>query len=235
MSERSLSVGGVYVAPSRLSGHGVFAGRHYEAGEGLFELQGEALTKAQILVGGEEHAANAYQIDNDLYIYPLHPEGRFMNHSCDPNAGLREDRRMVALREIFPGEEVLFDYSTTMSEQHWTMPCRCGALTCRGLIGDFHELPWRVQQRYLRLAVVQRFIVRQVFERAALAMKQGRGPSARWARAAAEVVELESLPAGAAGPEAREAVRKEGEPTLERSPLEGPGQKHWRAQPGSDG
>jgi len=215
MSERSLSVGGVYVAPSRLSGHGVFAGRHYEAGEGLFELQGEALTKAQILVGGEEHAANAYQIDDDLYIYPLHPEGRFMNHSCDPNAGLREDRRMVALREIFPGEEVLFDYSTTMSEQHWTMPCRCGASTCRGLIGDFHELPWGVQQRYLRLAVVQRFIVRQVFEHAAAAMRQGRGPSASWARAAAEVVGLEALPTGVAESGAKGAASVREETSLE--------------------
>ena len=79
-----------------------------------------------------------------------------MNHSCDPNAGLKEDREMVALREIQPGEEVAFDYSTTMSERHWTMPCACGAAGCRKVVGDFHELPILVQQRYLQLAVVQR-------------------------------------------------------------------------------
>jgi hypothetical protein len=158
----------------------------------MFVLHGEALTKAQILTGGEEHAANAYQIDDDLYIYPMHPEGRFMNHSCDPNAGLREDREMVALREILPGEEVMFDYSTTMSEDHWTMPCLCGAAGCRGLVGDFHELPKGVQQRYLRLGVVQRFIVRQVFERAVGAIRRGRGETARWAEVAAEAVAVDT-------------------------------------------
>lgn len=194
---------GVYVAPSRLNGHGVYAARRYRRGEGLFVVQGDELTKAQILTGGEEHAANAYQIDDDLYIYPLHPEGRFMNHSCEPNAGLREDREMVALRDILPGEEVVFDYSTTMSEKHWTMPCRCGSTQCRGLVGDFHELPQSTQQQYLRLAVVQRFIVKQVFERAVVAMRQSKGPTAQWAWIAAEVVGV----AGFSDPDVRRTIR----------------------------
>ncbi|MFN0127382.1 MAG: SET domain-containing protein [Verrucomicrobiales bacterium] len=178
--------GGVYVAPSRVNGHGVFAGRLFRAGERLFLLTGDELTKAQILTGGEEHAANAYQIDDDLYIYPLNPEGRFANHSCEPNAGLWEDREMIALRDIEAGEEIVLDYSTTMSEQHWTMGCTCASAACRGLVGDFHELPKSLQQRYLRLGVVQRFIVREIFERAAVAIRQGRGPSAGWSRAAAD-------------------------------------------------
>lgn len=186
-------MGGVYVAPSRVNGHGVFAGRAFRAGERLFLLTGDELTKAQILTEGEEHAANAYQIDDDLYIYPLNPEGRFANHSCEPNAGLWEDREMIALRDIKSGEEIVLDYSTTMSEQHWTMACTCGAAACRGLVGDFHELPKSLQQRYLRLGVVQRFIVRQVFERATVAIRHRRGPSAGWGRVAAEAVEM--LPA----------------------------------------
>jgi len=194
MSLRILPVSGVYIAPSRLSGHGVFAAQRYMPGESIFHLRGEELTKAQILTGGEEHAANAYQIDDDLYIYPLHPEGRFMNHSCGPNAGMREDREMIALREIVPGEEVVFDYSTTMSEDHWTMPCSCGAASCRGLVGDFHDLPRGLQQHYLRLGVVQRFIVRQVLERAVDAIGQSMVASARWAQVAAELVSLESAP-----------------------------------------
>jgi len=173
-----------------VNGHGVFAGRAFQAGERLFMLTGDELTKAQILTGGEEHAANAYQIDDDLYIYPLNPEGRFANHSCEPNAGLWEDREMIALRDIGAGEEIVLDYSTTMSEQHWTMACTCGAAACRGLVGDFHELPKSLQQKYLRLGVVQRFIVRQLFEQAAVAIRHRRGPSAGWARVAAEAVEM---------------------------------------------
>lgn len=41
------------------------------------------------------------------------------------------------------------------------MRCRCGAPSCRGLIGDFHDLPRDLQQGYLALGVVQAFIVQE--------------------------------------------------------------------------
>jgi hypothetical protein len=39
------------------------------------------------------------------------------------------------------------------------MRCICGTASCRGLIGDFHDLPMDLQQRYLKLGIVQPFIV----------------------------------------------------------------------------
>jgi hypothetical protein len=64
-----------------------------------------------------------------------------------------------ALRPIARGEEILYDYSTTMSEQRWTMQCQCGAPSCRGIIADFHDLPAELQRRYLAMRIVQPFIV----------------------------------------------------------------------------
>ena len=47
-----------------------------------------------------------------------------------------------------------------MHEDRWTMACRCGAANCRGLVADFRLLPPERQQHYLKLGIVQPFIVR---------------------------------------------------------------------------
>ena len=98
------------------------------------------------------------QIGPDLYFEPEAP-GRYTNHSCAPNAAIKEDYVLVALTDIQAGEQICFDYSTTMSEDNWTMECRCGAPNCRGTIKDFGELPADLQRRYLDMGVVQSFIV----------------------------------------------------------------------------
>jgi len=64
------------------------------------------------------------------------------------------------------GEEIRFDYSTTMSQDHWAMECRCGQATCRRVILNFHHLPPITQNRYLQLGIVPRFIVNGVRRRA---------------------------------------------------------------------
>jgi uncharacterized protein len=177
MSIRSLPVSGVFCASSSI-GQGLFAGRVFLPGEPLFQLKGEVMTLAGILQKGEA-AANAFQLERDLYLYPTTLEGRFVNHSCNPNAGLREDRQMVALRTIQPGEEIRFDYSTCVSEQMWTMECRCGEPSCRGVIGDFHDLSPGLQERYVRLGVVQRFILNEIYERARRAVDGADVPAPR--------------------------------------------------------
>ncbi len=82
---------------------------------------------------------------------------------------------LIALRPIEAGEEIRFDYSTTMSDDHWTMECRCGEPICRRVVLDFHHLPPIAQNRYLQLGVVQRFIVRR--GAAALAGPPGGAPA----------------------------------------------------------
>jgi hypothetical protein len=104
--------------------------------------------------------AYAVQIGPDRY-FDTEPLGRFANHSCVPNAGVKDDRVLVALQPIAPGEEVRFDYSTTMSENYWTMVCRCRESKCRGVIRDFHLIPPALQEYYIERGVVQRFIVQE--------------------------------------------------------------------------
>jgi uncharacterized protein len=145
-------------------GRGLFAERPITAGEEIFRWDGAVQDLHDIVRRGPRDEANAIQIGPRTYIYP-EGAGLFINHSCTPNTGLREDVIQVALRDIEPGEELRFDYSTSLSEARWTMDCQCGARLCRGRVGDFHELPAPLQHDYIGMGIVQRFIVREFFQR----------------------------------------------------------------------
>ena len=145
-------------------GRGVFATQAFRPGQPILVLSGPVLDLAEVLgLGGDR--AYALQIGPDAYLDTM-PPGRYANHSCDPNAGILNDRRLIALRAIETGEEIQFDYSTTMSQDHWAMECRCEQSACRRVILDFHHLPPITQNRYLQLGIVQRFIVNEVRRRA---------------------------------------------------------------------
>lgn len=159
MSKLNLKYKSIYVASCNLN-YGLFAGRNFRQGEQLFRFTGPVINLADAIAKGDTEG-NALQISSTTYI-DLEPPGVFANHACDPNAGIRNSVEAHALRDILQGEEVRFDYSTTMSERRWTMTCRCGTSECRGTVGDFHELPYSIQKRYLGLGIVQPFIVQEI-------------------------------------------------------------------------
>ena len=65
----------------------------------------------------------------------------FINHSCDPNCGIRGSLKIVAMRDIEPGEEITFDYAMSESS-NYKMNCNCGAKNCRKVVsGDDWKIP----------------------------------------------------------------------------------------------
>ncbi|MFH1507244.1 MAG: SET domain-containing protein [Candidatus Omnitrophota bacterium] len=58
----------------------------------------------------------------------------FFNHSCNPNAGIRGQILMVAMRDIKRGEEITYDYAMTDADFNYSFKCRCKAKNCRGRI-----------------------------------------------------------------------------------------------------
>jgi SET domain-containing protein len=146
------------IANSR-TGQGLFAAEFIPGGREILEFTGPLLTLNEVRARGPA-AANALQIGIDRYLF-LDEPGRFINHSCVPNAGVRNDTHLVALRDIPAGEEIHFDYSTTVSDG-WTMTCLCGQPECRKLIVAFQLLPSPLRMRYALLGLVQRFILEQI-------------------------------------------------------------------------
>lgn len=137
-------------------GRGVFAGEPIGSGREILRFTGRVLTLRDVRAK-HERACDALQIGVDQYL-DLEDPGRLVNHSCRPNLGVVADRRLIALRDIVAGEELRFDYSTTISDG-WTMTCCCGVAECRGVIAAFQLLPAELQQRYALLGIVQRFIL----------------------------------------------------------------------------
>lgn len=149
----------VVVGPSDI-GKGLFAARPFRPGERILPLRGLRVDRDHP-IHLSDAGANLLQTGRRTYIL-LEEPGVYANHSCDPNAGIVGNRSLVALRPIAAGDEIRYDYSTTMDEDFWTMECRCGAANCRRVVADFRTLPRDVQGQYLELGMVQRFIARRV-------------------------------------------------------------------------
>ena len=98
------------------------------------------------------------QITADLNLL-LHPLPRTFNHSCSPNAGLRHSHHLYALREIAIGQEITYDYATTVGKADpWVMPCHCGSSACRESVSNIAHIPKERVEEYLALDLLPAFI-----------------------------------------------------------------------------
>ena len=91
------------------------------------------------------------QIDENLYFAAVSDTdiepGDYLNHSCDPNAGIQNSIKIVAMRDIQPGEEITFDYAMSESRE-LSLECACGKENCRKKItSDDWKLP-ELQKKY---------------------------------------------------------------------------------------
>ena len=154
----------VKVKPARI-GMGLFAARSFDAGDDILHIAGrvvrhEVLWKRR----GSTFSANCLRFGPETYLDPGDGPGRYINHSCEPNAAIRKvaNRLFVfATRRIARGAEVTFDYSTTIGDDDiWTMRCRCGTPRCRGTVRSFGALPADLRERYLTRGMVPGYIVR---------------------------------------------------------------------------
>lgn len=150
----------VYLAVGNL-GIGLFARIPIFSGAVILELRGPLIGFDAAVAKGDWQCY-PLQVGPGTYI-DLEEPGCFANHSCRPNAGAR-GTLLIAIRDIAAGDEIRYDYSTTMDEDYWTMPCRCGDPGCRGVVTDFKDLPGALRNYYLSIGVVQPFIATQ-FER----------------------------------------------------------------------
>jgi hypothetical protein len=141
------------------NGQGIFATRDFRKGEAIGEVRGKIYDRSDPPPGYNARVSRLLQISADRYLLPTTKLGYYINHSCDPNARVKIGKKVyvVALKSIGQGQEITFDYSTTMNEDDWEMVCRCGSKNCRRRIRDFKYLPKRLQQKYTKLGVVPAF------------------------------------------------------------------------------
>ncbi len=130
-------------------GRGVFARERIRGGEMLVVWGGEVVTGEVLRSMSEDRLRLTLQVEDDLYLLTTN-EGPadWVNHSCEPNAGLDGQIVLVALRDIHAGEEITFDYATSDASPYDEFECGCGSSLCRGHNGaDDWRLP-ELQRRY---------------------------------------------------------------------------------------
>jgi len=118
-------------------GRGVFTRARIARGRKILTFQGRELATGDLY-----DDLVAMQIGPALW---LCSDGSLLddcvNHSCEPNAGFLDcEPVLYAVRDIEAGEEIGWDYSTSISEPGWSMDCRCGSARCRGVIRPWGEL-----------------------------------------------------------------------------------------------
>lgn len=118
------------------SGHqGVYARAPIAQGEVIAVWGGEIWTREQFMQLPVQLRRLTLQVEEDLYLSgPDEDPADYVNHSCNPNAGLSGQIVLIAMREIAPGEEVCFDYAMSDGSDYDEFACECGAPNCRRFI-----------------------------------------------------------------------------------------------------
>ena len=147
-------------------GKGAFAAQKIVSGITVCTIQGKQISFKETLLLGERES-HAIQVGINKYIL-CEPPFLFSNHSCQPNCGINNNLQLFTLKDIEHGEELLWDYSTSMLEQHWTMDCECGADNCRKKITDFDLLSTSLQHQYIKMNIVLPYILEHMDFRIAI-------------------------------------------------------------------
>jgi hypothetical protein len=141
--DRSLPTDNLFRVGDNHLGKAVYAAADFVEGDTLIEFTGRRFRADQVPSLMRGRGDRFVQVTPDHYMGPSGRIDDLVNHSCAPNAGLRftEDGvYLVAVRAIAAGEEIAWDYSTTLRESNWHMICQCKAAECRRVIGNFDSL-----------------------------------------------------------------------------------------------
>ena len=126
------------------AGRGSVAVEEVAAGELVAAFGGRCLTRDEfdLLPAGQQ--VRSIQIDEALFLAgsPEPEPADFINHSCEPNCGMRGNSVLVALRPIAVGEAITYDYATSDGCDYDEFECACGSTLCRGKVtGNDWMLP----------------------------------------------------------------------------------------------
>lgn len=129
---------------SAKGGRAVFAVESFVKDEMIVIWGGEVISGEQVANLPQRKRRLILQVEDNHYLLTSR-EGPadWINHSCDPNAGLFGHIVLVAMRNISEGEEICFDYAMSDSGAYDEFDCHCGAANCRG---RFSTNDWKMPE-----------------------------------------------------------------------------------------
>jgi SET domain-containing protein len=135
---------------SERGGYGVYTRQPIEKGELLSVWGGKVTEAGEFSRLTEFTQRRSIQVEEDLYLVPVIPQepADFVNHCCDPNAGMSGQIALVAIRDIQAGEEICYDYAMSDGSPYDEFECNCGAPNCRGRVTGDNWRDAELQEKY---------------------------------------------------------------------------------------
>lgn len=141
---------------SKTNGVGAFANDVIKKGEIVFIKGGYILNRDEMY---SEKLGDHYWPLSDEYVLAPKKDSSleeieaiklYINHSCEPNCGIRGEITGVALKDINIGEEITFDYAMLDNEEDesYNFQCTCGSPKCRHIITGTDWKSKKLQQEY---------------------------------------------------------------------------------------
>lgn len=142
----------VYAGKSTIAGRGLFVRERVKKGEPITYIRGTMQYKVNKSERDALSNPDWVGIGRNQWIDPAVPF-KYLNHSCDPNIGIKGKVMMHALRPIKAHEELTIDYATIEGDERWQLdggvPCNCGATNCRKEVRSIQFLAEHIFNRYL--------------------------------------------------------------------------------------
>lgn len=131
-----------------LNGKGTFAIEDIKKGEMIYIRGGELIQIEQAYNYSPGECPDGIWPITDEYWLGARTEEDFrlqkvyVNHSCNPNCGLRGEITCVAMRDIKKGEEITQDYGL-LDNYDYSFKCTCGSDNCRGIVTGYD---WKIKE-----------------------------------------------------------------------------------------
>ncbi len=133
----------LYIKKTNSYGNAIFTNKNIKKGEIVFTIKGRIVDKSTIYT--IPIAKDKYIDDEKL--------GKYLCHSCNPNCGIKDKTKVIAMKDIKKGEEITIDYAMIvynygdeMTEENKI--CKCKEINCRGKLGAYRELPKNLKKKY---------------------------------------------------------------------------------------
>ncbi len=129
----------LYTSKSNIAGIGLFAGEFIKAGE-IILIFGGNLAISDSRYSGDFMRSTCIGLNENIILGETFNSEKelsdFINHSCDPNAGLQDAVTLIAIKDIPMGTEIVSDYAFWENNVEWKMStmCNCETENCRGTI-----------------------------------------------------------------------------------------------------
>lgn len=133
------------------SGYGIFAIKPIKKGETVAIFGGLVISAKEM----DKADTQSLQIADNFFLKKITKnkkvdEAEYINHSCNPNCGIKGQIILETMCDIKSGEEITFDYA--MTDAYFSkiekFICTCGSKNCRKLITPNDWKIKKLQKKY---------------------------------------------------------------------------------------